>query len=119
MYKPHDLGRKGEELALEILKNKGLTILDRNWRSGRTELDIIASDQKFLIICEVKARSTDYFGSPDEAVDARKINAIAEAGAAYQEEKNLDLEFRFDIINIIFKNDIAIHIDHLEGAFYP
>jgi putative endonuclease len=118
MFAPHELGRKGEDLAAELLLQKGLTILERNWRKGRTEIDIIATNGVFLIICEVKTRKNDRFGSPDESIDERKMDALAEAGAAYQEIKSLDLEFRFDVINILMDGEKLISIDHIEDAFH-
>ena len=118
MFIPHELGKKGEELATGYLKEKGLTILERNWRSGRTEIDIIATDGTFLIICEVKTRSSTAFGEPEESISDFKMEALAEAGAVYQEKNNIDLEFRFDIISIVFRGDELIGIQHLEDAFH-
>ena len=117
MFKSHELGKRGENLAAKLLINKGLTILERNWRTGRTEVDIIATDGLFLIICEVKTRSSSQFGSPDEAINVKKMEALARAGAVYQEEKGMGLEFRFDVINIILKEEIPEQIEHLEAAF--
>jgi putative endonuclease len=118
MFLPHELGRKGEELAADFLKQKGLTILEKNCRSGRTEIDLIATDGLFLVICEVKTRSSADFGSPEESISERKMDALAEAGAVYQEEKGLDLEFRFDIISIIIHGTNEGEIRHLEDAFH-
>lgn len=118
MFLPHELGKRGEDLAAAYLEEKGLRILDRNWRSGRTEIDIIATDDDFLVICEVKSRSTSDFGEPEEFISRVKMEDLARAGAVYQEKKGIDLEFRFDIISIIFSGNDLKEIRHLEDAFH-
>lgn len=113
-----ELGDHGEELAIEHLKNKGYQILARNWRYSYLEVDIIAKKDDFLVIVEVKTRSTSYFGMPDEAVSHRKIDFLAEAAAAYQDRYDIDLETRFDIISIL-RNKEAFRLHHIEDAFHP
>ena len=112
------LGKLGEQLAREYLQQRGYTILEQNWRFGRLEVDVIALFASFLVIIEVKTRSSSDFGYPDEAVGHRKIDFLAEAAAAYQEEKDLDLETRFDIISIVMRGDEP-KIFHLIEAFHP
>lgn len=113
-----EFGSFGENLAREYLEQKGYKILEQNWRFGRLEVDLIAISDSFLIIIEVKSRSSSDFGSPDEAVGHRKIDFLAEAAAAYQEVKDLDLETRFDIISVVMKGNSA-EIIHIEEAFHP
>ena len=64
----NDLGKLGEELAVNYLTGKGYEILERNWRNIHKEIDIIAKDGKFLVIVEVKTRKSDEYGAPDLAV---------------------------------------------------
>jgi len=71
-----DLGKKGEEIALKILKNKGYSIICKNFRGRYGEIDIIAKDGDTLVFIEVKARRTLKYGEPEEAVDLRKIDKI-------------------------------------------
>ena len=66
------LGRQGEQLAAEHLRQSGMRILDRNWRCQEGELDIVAADRRALVVCEVKTRSDTRFGTPLEAISARK-----------------------------------------------
>ena len=72
-----ELGRRGEQLAAEYLERAGLRILDRNWRCETGELDIVALDQRVLVVCEVKTRSGVRYGSPLEAVSHSKRSGCA------------------------------------------
>lgn len=112
------LGKKGEEAAKSFLIAKGYSILEKNWRYGRAEIDIIASNENFLIIVEVKTRSTDFFGFPEESISNSQKNRLIEAATAYQEEKSIDKPLRFDIISIINENN-SQRIKHFEDAFFP
>lgn len=118
MAKHIALGKKGEELAQNYLKEKGFKILETNWRHDKDEIDIVAMDGNELVIVEVKTRSTDFFGEPEEAVGFRKEGFLIRATEAYLEEKNLDIDSRFDIISIIL-NSKQTKITHIEDAFYP
>ena len=112
------LGQRGESLAADFLKNKGYRILERNWRHEKDEIDIVAMDGDMLVIVEVKTRSSDFFGDPADAVNYRKEQFLIRATEAYLDEKDLDLDSRFDIISIILKGNDA-SITHIEDAFYP
>ena len=112
------LGIRGEEMAAGWLRQKGYTILDRNWRSGRTEIDIIAETSDCIVFVEVKTRSADYQVSPADAVNVPKQRTIIFAASNYLNQYNLDKEARFDIITLIL-NGPDWEIDHIENAFYP
>ena len=118
MAEHNELGRQGEEIALEHLRKLGYIILDKNWRAGRNELDIIARDKDFLVIVEVKSRQNSNFAEPEEAVTRDKQNALIRAANAYIYRKNVNLETRFDIISIIH-NARETRINHIKDAFYP
>jgi len=118
MAKHIALGKKGEELARKYLEEKGYKILDTNWRHDKDEIDIVAMDGDELVIVEVKTRSTDFFGEPEESVGYFKENFLIRATEAYLEEKNLDIDSRFDIVSIIH-NKNKTKITHIEDAFYP
>jgi putative endonuclease len=118
MAKHLEFGKKGEEIAAGYLKKKGYQVLEKNWRLGRHEIDIIARDGKYLIIVEVKSRHSNYFGEPEMAVTRDKQKALIRAANAYIRIKNLADEVRFDIISIlILKEKEQVH--HIEDAFYP
>ena len=116
--KKDDLGKRGEELAVEYLLKKGYRILDRNWRHRAKEIDIIARDKDKLVIVEVKSRDHQYYEHPVYAVTVRKQLFLINAADAYIRANNLDLETRFDVITVVFFPG-SFEIDHIDGAFYP
>ena len=118
MAEHNDFGKLGEELAVNYLTDKGYEILERNWRNIHKEIDIIARDGKFLVIVEVKTRQTDEYGEPDVAVTRKKQRMLIAAANAYITRKGLDIETRFDIISIIFRDGEPV-IEHIEDAFLP
>src|SRR5215472_16729957 len=71
-----ELGRQGEQLAAEFLQAAGFLILDRNYRCAEGELDIVAADQRVLVACEVKTRSSSAYGSPIEAITSSKLRRL-------------------------------------------
>ena len=118
MAKHNELGKRGEELAVQYLTEKGYEILERNWRNIHKEIDIIAKDGKCLVIVEVKARQSDEYGDPDIAVTKQKQWRLISAANAYVFQYKLDIDTRFDVISIVFKDDEPI-IEHIEDAFLP
>lgn len=118
MSKHSKIGIKGEQLAEEFLLNKGYTILKRNWRTGRKEVDIIAFKENMLVIAEVKTRSASMFGYPEEAVTKKKQEHLRVAAAAFSAEYPEYRNIRFDIVSVILKGDAVQEIMHFEEAFY-
>ncbi|MGB1307911.1 MAG: YraN family protein [Oceanihabitans sp.] len=117
MAQHNELGKKGEELAVNFLLQNGYEILERNYRFQKAEVDIIAKQKNTLAIVEVKTRSTVDFGNPQEFVKPKQIQRLVKAVDAFVIENNLDLEVRFDIIAIL-KTKNTFEIEHLENAFY-
>jgi putative endonuclease len=93
-------GKRGEELGAAWLKQNGFTILNRNWRVGRIETDIIATREGVLHFIEVKTRRTLKFGNPEEKVDRRKLNNMIAAGTAYIAMHPEWRRIRYDILSI-------------------
>ncbi len=118
MAKHYDLGKRGEELAAQYLKEKGYVVFERNWRYGKAEIDIIAMDGKTLVFIEVKTRSTLDFGLPQEFITKKKINLMILAANAYTEQYKRTEEIRFDVLGIYQKGDVIEVFEHLEDAFY-
>lgn len=112
------LGPLGEKIAAEFLTGKGYTIRHRNWRSGRTEIDIIAENSSTVVFAEVKTRSAGYAVHPAEAVNVPKQRTIIFAASNYIDTYSIEKEARFDIITIII-SETGNEIDHVEGAYYP
>lgn len=116
MIEPHDLGKAGEDLAVEYLIGQGYQILERNWRLGHKEIDIIALKDDTLAVVEVKTRKSSNYGDPDIAVGEYKQQMLTWAADAYVRYKDLDVDVRFDIISIIF-NGQEKTVEHIEDAF--
>lgn len=112
------LGKRGEDIAAEYLEAKGYAVLDRNWRSGHKELDLVARQGDTLVVVEVKTRRSAEYGDAQDAVDDRKIRRIVSAADAYVRLKRIDLDVRFDIVTITGENGTN-SIEHIEEAFFP
>ncbi|OFX58789.1 MAG: hypothetical protein A2066_18645 [Bacteroidetes bacterium GWB2_41_8] len=118
MSEAKELGNKGEEIAEQHLRSIGYQILAVNWFSSHLEIDIIARDGNELVIVEVKARSSDSYEHPSEAVSNKKIRFLMNAAEAYIYENNINLDTRFDVISIIFRKG-GFDLEHFKDAFYP
>jgi putative endonuclease len=112
------LGKQAESLAVAFLKDKGFTILARNWRNRFEEIDIVAEKSDMLIIVEVKARKGKKYGMPYEQVGLKKQRLLVNAAEAYILKSNVNKETRFDIISIVF-NSNGFELSHIEWAFSP
>lgn len=113
-----ELGKEGEELAAKYLIDKGYNVLVRNYRSGRSEIDILAQKDDWLIVVEVKTRETDTYGDPEESVGSGKMNMLMQGVESYMMENDIDCQVQYDIISIIL-NQYKREITHLEDAFWP
>jgi len=117
MAKHNELGKKGEQLAVDFLLKNGYKIIERNYRFDKAEVDIIAKKNNLLAIIEVKTRSTSNFGNPQDFVKPKQIQRLVKAVDEYVNVNGLDVEVQFDIIAIV-KEKNNFKIEHLENAFY-
>jgi len=117
MAQHNQLGKKGEQMAVDFLTKRGYDIVERNYRFDKAEVDIIAKKESTLAIIEVKTRSTSDFGDPQDFVKPKQIQRLVKAVDEYVIENKLDVEVRFDIIAIVKENK-GFTIEHLENAFY-
>ncbi|KAB1066900.1 YraN family protein [Tamlana haliotis] len=117
MAEHNKLGEKGEQLAVDFLLKHGYQILERNYRFGKSEIDIIAKIKDTLAVVEVKTRSTIDFGNPQDFVKPKQIQRLVYAINHYVQKNGLDVDVRFDIIAIV-KAGKTFQIEHLEDAFY-
>ena len=108
-------GKKGEEEAIAFLRGLGYQILHVNWRHKHLELDIIAQNNEFLVIVEVKTRKHADFGKPETFVTKSKQQKIIRAAHEFVQQYGIENEIRFDIISI---NNETKQIEHLKRAFY-
>jgi putative endonuclease len=118
MVSTREIGELGEKLARNYLRKLGYKILDTNWYYGHLELDIVAQDGDELVIVEVKSRSGIRYEHPSEAVTNTKIKRVVEAADGYIQEKDSNLETRFDVITVIFFGQ-KHELEHFKDAFYP
>ena len=119
MAKHLDLGRKGELLAKTHLEKLGYEIMDENWTHGKAEIDLIAYKDRMIIFAEVKTRTGNGFGEPEDFVDSRKQKLLAQAADEYIYLMNHQGEVRFDIIAILFSGNESYQLNHIEDAFWP
>ncbi|QSB13512.1 YraN family protein [Natronosporangium hydrolyticum] len=112
------VGAYGERLAAQHLVAAGLVVLDRNWRSGTGEIDIIARDGDVLVLCEVKTRRGPEFGTPAEAVGRRKVARMRRLAGEWLALAGVrPREVRFDVVEVVSPPRGAAQVRHLKGAF--
>jgi len=106
------LGFRGESRAAKFLKSNGYSILHRNYKCPFGEIDIIASKGDVLCFVEVKTRSSDYFGAPNQAVNGERQRRYINSAKFYFANKRADCTVRFDIIEVTKEG-----VNHIENAF--
>jgi len=112
-----ELGRQGEEEAVNFLKKKGYKILERNFKNKLGEIDIVAKDNNTLCFVEVKTRSNLRFGIPQEAVTFSKQRKLNKIALSYLKKYNLlNAPARFDIVSVIIY-DTAVNTELIKDAF--
>jgi len=109
----NELGRWGEDLAAAFLEEKGYAIVERDWKSGHHDLDIVAKDGSTLVIVEVKTRRNRLYGNPEEAIDYRKRRSLLSAINHYTKSHRIYSNVRFDIISIVGNMGEKPEIDHI------
>ena len=117
MAEHNDLGKLGEELAVDFLEKNGYEILETNWVFDKAEIDVIAQKNGILAVVEVKTRSSIEFGLPQDFVKPKKIQLLVKAINEYVTQNDLDVEVRFDIV-AIHKENSEFVIEYIEEAFY-
>ena len=123
------VGQTGEDVAVKFLEQNGYTVLERNYRSGHQEIDIIARDHEFLIFVEVKTRSCHIpesmsYGRPARAVGSTKQKNIVLAAQSYlRQHPENTLQPRIDVIEIYLKKTVEgappslLNVHHIRNAF--
>ncbi|MBO4721065.1 MAG: YraN family protein [Prevotella sp.] len=109
----NELGKWGEDIAVVYLEKKGYEILERDWKSGHHDLDIIARDEDTLVIIEVKTRRNRLFGDPEEAIDYKKRMSLQSATNHYVKSHHINAPVRFDIISIVGMIGMTPELDHI------
>ncbi|NIH84851.1 YraN family protein [Amycolatopsis granulosa] len=112
------LGRRGEDIAVRHLQKLGFVVLSRNWRCRQGELDLVATDGRTLVICEVKTRTRESFGDPAEAVTADKIARIRRLTGQWLSIHRVGwCRVRFDVIAVYAEPGGEPRVRHIPGAF--
>ena len=114
---PAETGRLGEDVAADYLEAHGIPVMDRNFRFGREEIDLVCLDDGMIVVVEVKARRGTGFGAPEAAVDTAKQKAILRVTEAYLHERRLmPALVRFDVVAVTFHGDTP-QVEHFPNAF--
>ena len=116
MSEASQLGKDGESAAKNYLEKNGYVILKTNWHCGSLEVDIIAQKGDILAFCEVKSRTSAYFGEPESFVTKQKQRNLIKAASIFAERAQWQGEIRFDILSVLFCKEEAT-INHIEDAF--
>ncbi len=111
------VGRRGEDAACDLYRRLGFRVVERNYRSGRGEIDVVARRRDTVVFCEVKTRRSDGWGVPAEAVDRAKQARLRKLAAAWMAERRPGcVDVRFDVVSVIVRGD-QIDVTHVPDAF--
>lgn len=118
------LGTYGERMAARYLRERGLEVLDQNWRCDLGEIDIVARDGDCLVVCEVKTRRSTTFGAPIEAVDHRKLARLRRLAAAWLAQRHASPgglparvdSVRVDVVGVLRPRRGPCRVEHVVGA---
>lgn len=102
MNRTSEIGQWGENIVADHLRAEGFMILERNWRSGRYELDIIALRDECIHFVEVKTRSASDWSTGEESIVVSKRRALGRAASAYLAQTGSQREFQFDLAVVEF-----------------
>jgi putative endonuclease len=120
-----ETGRMGEELALRFLLNEGLSLLEKNWRCGHMELDLIMESrrglerEKVLHIVEVRSLKEPYTKEPFESVGYRKRMSVMKAARCYVAGCRDEYNVQFDVVSVVFSVEGECRLDYFPDAFSP
>lgn len=110
-------GTRGEQIALQYLRELGIEIVETNYRFGRGEIDIIAQDGDVLVFCEVKSRTGEQFGDPEYAITPKKQRKIRRVAEGYLFEREIKQQAcRFDVVTIRWLSNKPV-INYIRNAF--
>jgi putative endonuclease len=117
MHPKDILGRQGEQLAVEYLQQAGLRILDRNYRCGEGEIDIVAAERRTLVVCEVKTRSDLRFGTPIEAITRQKRSRLRRLAVHWVLAHGVIFdELRVDVVGVLKSASGQFEVEHVRGV---
>lgn len=112
------IGKRGEDLALEYLLERGLLLMDRNWRNRHREIDLVMLGADGVRIIEVRSLCAPVLLSPSDTVGAKKQRLLIKAAVSYVKRKKISLEVHFDIVSVIFLDE-RYSVEYIPDAFLP
>lgn len=113
-----ETGARGEDRAAAFLKNKGYRILHRNYRLGRSEVDLVAIHGEFLVIVEVKTRTGQFYEGLSQAIPRTKMNRLVRVADYLAQSLGWQGEVRFDVVCVL-RRPCGYSVIHQKNAFYP
>jgi putative endonuclease len=113
-----ETGRRGEEVAAAWLEARGFRVVERNWRCGHKEVDLVAESERAVHIVEVKTLTPPLLSLPAEKVDARKQARLVAAARRLIAERHIDCEVQFDIVAVVLDGEEP-QVEYIPEAFYP
>ncbi|MEX6691209.1 YraN family protein [Danxiaibacter flavus] len=111
-------GNKGEQMAAAYLHENGYEILELNWRYGHWEVDIIAAKGRMLYFFEIKTRTSDRFGYPEESISKKKMQNLRNAAEQYQELYPDWKYLQFNVLAITMQSGKAVEYFMLEDVYF-
>ena len=112
-----ELGREGEQVAVEYLERAGLRVLDRNWRCADGEIDIVAAERQVMVVCEVKTRSGTTFGTPIEQITRTKRARLRRLASRWLVAHGVLFdEVRIDVVGLVRRPSGDYEIEHVRGV---
>ncbi len=118
MAKHNELGRLGERVAARYLLMNGYNIIASDWHYGHKDIDLVCNKDGTTVFVEVKTRATDNFGTPEDAVDYRKMRNLVSAANVYMMRNNVEGPVRFDVIAVVGERE-PFKVTHFPDAFNP
>ena len=111
------LGAYGEQVALRHLTERGMVLLDRNWRCAEGEIDLVLRDGATLVVCEVKTRSSEVCGTPQEAVDPVRVERLGRLAERWKAARGvLPPQVRIDVVAVLRPQRGAALVEHVRGV---
>jgi putative endonuclease len=117
MHPKDVLGKNGEQAAVDYLEGCGFRILDRNWRCAEGEIDIVAVERHTFVVCEVKTRSGNRYGTPLEAVGRAKRNRLRKLAIRWLTAHGVRFDqIRIDVVGLLYEGTGGFTIQHIRGV---
>lgn len=111
-----EIGRSGEAVAKKYLQENGYSVVEANYKTRYAEIDIIVRDKGVLVFVEVRAKSGELFGTPEESITRKKIRTLIKNANAYVARKCYNKNYRIDVVCVVFCEDKKVkRISHYKN----